>query len=92
MPNPSGVLYCSLIKTAEKMNPIIEIIIFPFPLPSGHLDRHFGFLHIVQFHHGLCGWDSHANQDQGRDDSPDDFNCRIFMKLLCFMSFDLRWW
>ena len=53
---------------------------YSFPLPSGHLDRHLRFLDIIQFHHGLGGGNSHANQDQRWDDSPDDFNCRIFMK------------
>ena len=59
----------------------LEVVVAPFPLVAGGLDRNVGVGRVLEIDHGLGRGPGHADEDQERDYGPDDFHGGVLVEL-----------
>ncbi len=64
----------------------VQVVVTPFPLHAGDLDRDVGIGSILHRHHRLGGRQGHADNDEERHHGPGDFNAGTFVEAGRFVA------
>ena len=66
---------------ADALALALEVVVAPFPLVAGGLDREVGVGRVLHRHHALGGCRAHADHDQQRRHRPGDLHCHALVEV-----------